>query len=1034
MPSHLRTTMPPSNPINKRLEEFARRRRLPGATYRLQLNRYFTFEQALGILDYLRDLGISDIYASPLFQAGPESTHGYDICCFELVSASLGGREGLDRLAAGLRERDMGLLLDMVPNHMGNDQSNAWWLDVLEKGRRSQFAAFFDIDWRPIKSDLRDRVLLPVLEDHYARVLESGKLRLEFAEGGFFITYYDRRFPVAVESYATLLGEILADWPGEDQARTAVGNLRALIQTLRPAKHRAASNRLEFSKVKEQLEQWRQTSGEFRQALGQMLQTYQGAPGKAPSFNKLHTLLQAQHYRLAWWKVGPEEINYRRFFDITELVSLRMELPEVFRASHELVFQLLQEGKVTGLRIDHPDGLWDPREYFERLQARWLRLQFGRPRGKKAQALQAAIAAWLRDQSALRAQVNPQPPPALPPSSTLHPPSSPRPSPPLYLLAEKILTGGESLPADWLIEGTTGYDFLQRVNGIFVQTTHREAFDRIYGQFGGELDWSALVYAGKKRILDRSLISELKALTHRLQEIALATRYGLDFSCGQLQAGLAEVIATFPVYRTYLTLASTAPSPQELHHIVQAVQQARERNPRFDPAVFDFIQNLLLLQFPEDLDAPARALARAWVMKFQQLTGPVMAKGLEDTAFYNFNRLVSLNEVGGNPGEFGVTVEQFHQYNTAQARRWPHALLATATHDTKRGEDVRARLNVLSEMPGEWERAVQRWRQLNASKKARVDGQPAPHPNDEYLLYQTLVGAWPFRDGAVRGPETERAALETLRDRVAAYLLKAIKEAKARTSWTEPNPAYEDAMRQFIHALFDPSPTNEFQREFIPFQQRVAHFGQFNSLAQVLLKMTSPGVPDFYQGTELWDLALVDPDNRRPVDYGHRRDLLSRLQKHLPAREQDWPPFLKWLWQESPAGMVKLFVMARALHFRREHRLLFDFGEYLPLAAEGARREHLVAFARRLEDAALVAAAPRLVFGLLQGREQMPVGAEVWQDTWLSLPFIRPGARCRNIFTRERVPVAEQAGAPGCAAADVFATFPLALLEIDPHG
>lgn len=779
-------------------------KRVPLATYRLQFNRDFTLAQAQEILDYLKELGISDCYASPLFRAGAQSTHGYDICCFGELNPSIGGLEGFRKFGAAARERGLGLLLDMVPNHMGSALTNEWWIDVLKHGPRSQYAQFFDINWDPPTPGLRNKVLLPVLEDHYWKVLEQGKLRLAEENGEFVIAYHDHRFPIAPESKSSL-------------------------------KH-------------------------------------------------LHQLLQEQHYRLAHWRVAPHEINYRRFFDITELVSLRMEREEVFEATHKLLFELIEQGLVTGLRIDHPDGLWDPEQYFERLQRRR----------------------------------------------------------PLYVVAEKILTDDEPLPDDWPVDGTTGYDFLNRLNGIFIDHRNEAAMTKLYQDVTGcTAEFGEIAYESKKKVLAMSFQSEINALAHRLK----ALPQGQDFTLSELRAAITETAASFPVYRTYAT-ESADPDPKYIQTI------------KADSPAMDFVRDVLSMKIPD----------RKFVMKFQQLTGPVMAKGLEDTAFYNYNRLLSLNEVGGSPEKFGTSVDDFHQYNIEKQKRWPHSLLATATHDTKRGEDLRARLNVLSEMPGEWREVVSRW----------IRPLTAPSANDQYMLFQTLVGAW---DGEHEG----------FTERICAFMTKAMREAKANTSWTEPNEAYERATLDFVRRQLAPS--NPWWEEFEGFHSRVAFFGRYNSLSQVLLKIACPGVPDFYQGTELWDFNLVDPDNRRPVDYTLRRELLAKVKRGQP--------------EES-----KLFVIWRALRFRSENRELFDQGNYVPITAG---TEHVCAFAREWKERRIVVVAPRLIYTLRGGKRVAPVG-EVWNDATLETEV----ENYRNVFTGQTV--------TGNLLADILKTFPIALL------
>ena len=877
-------------------------KRIPCATYRLQFNRGFTFQQAREILDYLRELGISDVYASPLFQAGPESTHGYDTCSFGKINPNLGSAEDFERFTAALKERGLGMLLDLVPNHMSATLSNPWWLDVLENGPESRYARFFDIDWRPPNPALHGKVLLPVLEDHYGHVLESGKLRLVSDGGKLFIAYYDRNFPVNAATIAELGVE------NPDQ--------------------------------------------------------FNGKPGNAQSFDRFDALIQRQHYRLAYWRVAVEEINYRRFFDVTEMVALKMELSEVFRETHELVFDWLAQGKITGLRIDHPDGLWDPKQYLKRLQTG-------------------------------------QPP---------------------YVIVEKILCGEEPLPRDWPGEGTTGYDFLNRVNGLFVDESNVSAFDKIYCEFiGNDTPFAEIVHRSRKQVLERAFASEVNSLAWRLKDIAARTRSGRDFTFSQLRGALEEIAANFPVYRTYLTENSNVVSEQDRHVIEHAIENAREHAAgKMEPITFDFIKRLLLGEL--DLDEPEQKRAREFAMKLQQLTGPAMAKGLEDTAFYRFNRLISLNEVGGEPGKFGTSPEEFHEANGVMAKLWPHTLLATATHDTKRGEDLRARLNVLSEMPAEWQDAATRWAQMNRGKKTLLDNSPAPDANDEYLLYQTLVGAWP-------GNLEDEEGLKAFRARVGAFMLKAVKEAKIHTSWTEPNTEYEKALQNFVERVLASGGKNPFVDDLQRFARRVAFFGRFNSLAQTLLKLTSPGVPDFYQGAELWDLNLVDPDNRRPVDYDARRKLLAELRNKFEDVADAGGGFFSELLRDEEPGAMKQFLIWRTLAFRGTRRELFDAGEYLPLSAVGERQQHLCAFARKHKDQTIAVIAPRQVFGLTEGREVAPIGSGIWKDTMVSLPNVRAGDLFRNVLTREMVPAIEKDGGAALELAQALKSFPVALLE-----
>ena len=879
-------------------------KRIPCATYRLQFNRGFTFSQARDILDYLIELGISDVYASPLFEAGPESTHGYDTCCFGRLNPGLGTEEDFNQFTGALNRCGLGLLLDFVPNHMSATLSNPWWRDVLENGRDSAYADFFDIDWEPPRPDLKNKVLLPVLEGHYRKVLESGKLRLVHRDGKFSVAYYDHNFPVNARTLP----------PDAAEKPSAV------------------------------------------------LEQFNGATGLPGSFDKLDALIRQQHYRLACWKVAAEEINYRRFFDVTEMVALKMELPDVFHATHQLLFDWLNSGKVTGLRIDHPDGLRDPKQYLQRLQ--------------KVQN-------------------------------------------PVYVVVEKILSGDEPLAGDWPVEGTTGYDFLNRVNGLFVDRANALAFDEIYRGFSGNTaDFKDVAYRSKKTVLERAFASEHNALTRRLLGLASRTCSGRGFTFSQLHSALMETVAGFGVYRTYATEAPDSISAQDRAAIQQAICEAQRRTgPRIEPAVFEFIERLLILELVQHLDEAGVKAAREFVMKFQQFTGPAMAKGLEDTAFYRFNRLVSLNEVGGDPGRFGVTADEFHAANRAAAKAWPHTMLATATHDTKRGEDARARLDVLSEMPNEWREAIARWSRLNQDKKITIQNARAPDANGEYLLYQTLVGAWPHDAGKAEG-------LKSFCARVTAFMLKAAKEAKVNTSWTEPSREYEDALRNFVERVLADRGNEVFLGDLQKFAQRVAFFGRINSLAQTLLKITSPGLPDFYQGSELWDLNLVDPDNRRPVDYALRRKLLSGLKEKNELSGE----FLR----NDEIGAAKLFLIWRALNFRRQRRELFDCGDYVALSPIGEKAAHLCAFARTWKEEAIVAVTPRLVFGLTNGAEKLPLGRETWNKTILLLPEAFAGGALRNVLTHERIELTElrqQAGGVALEVSEVFRSLPVALLE-----
>jgi (1->4)-alpha-D-glucan 1-alpha-D-glucosylmutase len=1010
----------------KRLEAEAGSALIPGATYRLQFNRDFTFEDAIKTAGYLRELGITHLYASPIFQAGPQSTHGYDICGFDQFSPTLGGSDGFDRLSTRLRELSLGLVLDMVPNHMGNHLSNCWWVDLLTHGRDSKFAKFFDIDWRPSNSNLVDQVLLPTLGEHYGKTLESAQLKLVFNDGVFGIAYHDRRFPLAPRCYPDLLEEITALMPdNSDQVQPLIEDLR---------RSPAIADPQELSDIQEQLKKLTLNHPAFAAAVNAVLANYNGRAGLPRSFDKLHGLLQRQHYRLAWWRVGSEEINYRRFFDVTELVSLRMELFDVFQASHKLVLDLLAEGRVHGLRIDHPDGLRDPREYFLRLQAGFLKTRLTADSNPGDQDLDQAISDRLADQlHPLERELARQPiahglwHTAEATRSDPLVEKAPAPNWPLYVVAEKILSGDETLRLDWPVHGTTGYDFLNYTNGLFVNRASERAFHQIYTDFtGNSLDFKTSVYLGKKRILTRSLISELKSLTHQLKRVAAMSRWSLDFTFSQLETALIEVIANFPVYRTYITENTIELAPVERSWVELAIEQAQNRKPSVDPEVFNFLQELLCLRFPPDMDGDAIEQCRAFILRFQQLTGPATAKGVEDTAFYNYNQLVTLNEVGGEPSRFGVSVPEFHEYNLHKAEKWPHSMLATATHDTKRGEDVRARINTLSEMPEDWRRSVQRWSRMNANKKTFVNDSPAPHPNDEYLLYQSLIGAWPMPNAS---GQIVTAPTGGFQDRIAAYMLKAIKESKSHTSWTEPNAAYEEATSAFVKRTLDRDVSHSFLDDFASFQRNTSFFGVFNSLAQVVLKLAAPGVPDFYQGTELWDFSLVDPDNRRPVDYELRRRWLGELREEFKNCSFRPHSFLKKLLDEAPTGQIKLFTIERALACRQRHAPLFQSGNYIPVAASGPKKEHICAFARTHGDASLLTLVPRMVASLMGNRLSTPLGPDAWLDTILICPTQVPPGKYRDVFTNQEFTLSPSQPSRDLLISRLLGLFPVAMLE-----
>ncbi len=978
---------------------------IPCATYRLQFGKDFSFRDAEAIAPYLHDLGISDAYASPILKSRPGS-HGYDITDHTQLNPELGGQEDFDRLASRLREHDLGLILDTVPNHMGiDDPANTWWMDVLENGPSSPYSQYFDVQWQPVKRELENRVLLPILGDQYGNVLENGQFRLAYEEGTLTLYYFDHKLPVAPRTYTHVLTPSLAQLterlPAEDEALLEFQSILTALGYLPPRTEtdpeKLAERARESLVIKRRLHTLYESRPEVREALDATIEAFNGKAGDPRSFDNLDALIEAQVVRPSFWRVAGEEINYRRFFDVNDLAAIRVELQEVFDASHALFMRLLAEGKASGLRIDHPDGLWGPPRYFQRLQAAYVK---------------ALASARDKDASA---------------NGNVEPGADVVAQRPLYVVAEKILSHTEPLPQDWAVYGTTGYDFLNQVNGLFVNSTNEKAFDRLYARFTeGTTDYARLVHQNKLLIMRSSLVSEINMLSHELERIGETNRHYRDFTLNGLTRALREVIASLPVYRTYIN-AVTGEVPERDREVVEAtIADAKRNNPDIASTVFDFIGDTLLLRTLDNFREDEREALVNWIMKFQQLTGPVMAKGVEDTVFYVYNRLVSLNEVGGHPDIFGVSLDDFHAQNQSRAEQWPHALLTTSTHDTKRAEDTRARINVLSEIPAEWRKGLNRWKRLNARKKTRVERMLAPSANDEYLLYQILVGAWPLEP-------MDKEGAAAFRDRIVAYMRKATKEAKVHTGWLNAVEAYDTAVEKFTTAVLS---DKAFRKAFEPFARRVAFFGQFNSLSQTLLKLTSPGVPDIYQGTELWDLSLVDPDNRRPVDYERRtamtRELAERLAESSQASQgnghaaESTPEMV--LAQETlerwQDGRVKLYLTLQTLRFRAAHELLFRDGSYQPLTARGAKAEHACAFARTQGSETAIVVAPRLVVGLTEGAETPPLGEGVWGDTQLPIPDAKSGQRYRNIFTGEVLTVAGN----GLRLADVLARFPVALL------
>jgi (1->4)-alpha-D-glucan 1-alpha-D-glucosylmutase len=982
--------------------------RIPATTYRLQFNSRFTFKQAAGLVDYLYDLGVSDCYASPLFTARQGSPHGYDITDHSKLNPEIGSEEEFAEFARSLGKRGMGLILDVVPNHMSiAGSSNRWWNDVLENGQSSPYAQFFDIDWRPPKPDLDGKTLLPMLGDQYGRALENQEITITCRQGAFFVNYYETWLPIAPRSCTQILEPMLAELRAAydehhphalelESIITALGHLPRRDETS-PEKIRERQREKEI--IKRRIDLLLVECDAARRALDKSLRDLNGTKGIPESFDRLERLLADQAYRLCFWRVAADEINYRRFFDINELAAIRVEDQQVFAAVHELILNLIERGFVTGLRIDHVDGLFDPVQYLGDLQAACL------------EARTRAMASH---------------PPA--PHSLLPIPYSPAycaddPGKPFYIVVEKILSHGELMRPDWPAYGTTGYGFLNQLNGVFVESANEVGMRRLYERFAGEApNFADLIYECKKLILRVAMSSELHVLARRLDRISEQGRFSRDFTLNSLQYALGEVIACFPVYRSYVRKEQAEVSQEDRRHILAAIGEAKRRNPATSPSAFDFIGKLLLLEDPAGLTGEQRDARREFILRFQQLTGPVTAKGMEDTAFYRYYPLASLNEVGGEPQRFGISVKEFHDLNARRMVERPHGLSATSTHDTKRGEDARARINVLSEIPGKWYRAIRRWRDINRDKKTRLEDEEVPCPNVEYLLYQTLAGAWPF------DPPDAAHHAEFIR-RIQEYIIKAMREAKVHTSWISPNEDYERSTRQFIKTLLKPERTNRFLKTFSDFHAPIARAGIYNSLAQTLLKIASPGAPDFYQGAELWDFSLVDPDNRRPVDFAKRREALASLP--IEDREEDEShrtELVKRLISNPCDGLIKLYLTSRALHFRRARQALFADGSYLPLAARGRKENHVIAFARILRERIAVIVTGRF-FTRLGDLNHPPAGSEVWGDSSVALDSPAAAGLYRDVFTGRLIRAERKGARVDLSLAQVFTHLPVALLE-----
>jgi (1->4)-alpha-D-glucan 1-alpha-D-glucosylmutase len=946
--------------------------RIPLATYRLQFNKDFTFNHATTILDYLRELGITEIYASPILTSRHGSGHGYDVTNPNRLDPDLGTEKDFDLFLSELEKRGMGLLLDIVPNHMAASSENPWWMDVLENGPDSAFSSYFDIDWHPPSRSLDNKILLPILGRPFGEALDSGEFKLTLNSGKFAIQYFESSFPLAPRTYRTVLGHRIGRLRSLlDENSAAYQEYQGIIAALAPISDRdatpieaAADKRVRFESIRERLRQLAADNKEVARFIQENLALFNGKMSDPGSFSNLQRLLGEQYYVLAYWQNLNETINYRRFFTITDLVGMRVEDSLVFDATHNLILRLISQSAVVGLRVDHIDGLRDPAGYLKRLQER--------------------LAAESGSSSAS----------------------------PAYVLVEKILEGQEDLPSDWPVAGTTGYDYLNFANRVMVHAQGAKEIEKIYSGFIGQsMKFNDVLYQKKKLVMGTILAVEMRSLGRQLEELAAQARYARDLPRHQLTEALIETTACFPVYRTYVRNLDLPAEATKL--LEEALAQARLRKPALNPQCFDFLRDVLLLSNLPHVLPDHREARLNFVLRWQQFTGPIVAKGLEDTALYVYQPLLSLNEVGGDPTPGSICPKEFFEFIAHRQGKWPHSMNASSTHDTKRSEDVRARISVLSEIPREWEARLKQWVMMNERHKSRANGAPIPDRNEEYFLYQTILGIWPLEED--KAPEVVK--------RLQAYAVKATREAMVHTRWTRPNLAHEEGLTNFVAAILDESKNGPFVEDLRSFHRDTAHYGMLNSLSQTLLKITAPGVPDFYQGSELWDLRLVDPDNRGVVDFAKRMELLNGLKKN---DAQETVSLLGQLLSNWTDGRIKLYLIWKALRFRREFSELFTDGEFVPAEISGERFENITAFFRVCGTSSALIVAPKWLAASGMDRETNE-RSRFWGNTLIALREKAP-VEWRNVLTGDRIIAHNNGERTMVRVADVLRQFPVALL------
>lgn len=982
---------------------------IPSASYRLQLHKDFNLSDANSLVSYLDKLGISHFYMSPLAQSRPGSLHGYDVISHSQLNSELGTQTELENLSSNLRDRKMGIIMDLVPNHMGIGKHNPWWMDVLEHGPASDYGEYFDIDWIPVKKELYGKVLLPVLGDAYGKILIGGQLKLSFDSktAKFNVNYYENEFPLNPASYPEILGrrlEVLNERLGNRDIEvmrylSIVDALSSLPDGVGLTQDEKERRTREIKVSTYRLADLCGKNQSILEFIEQNIKDFDCTEDDRAACRRMHELLEKQAYRLAFWRVAAHEINYRRFFDINDLAGVRVEDPRAFTDTHSFVFKLIKDGVVQGLRIDHPDGLFDPAGYFRRLQ----------------------------EEAALR--MDPEGEHFVPGTKVF----KRQEEFPIYLLGEKILAPFERMEEDWLIHGTTGYDFLNAANGVLIDERNARVFSDFYAMISNETDsYRELSYRCKHLIMQTSLASELNVLAHHLSQISESNWLYRDFTLNSLRHALSEVVAFFPVYRTYVKEGTVSSVAKD--YISRAVRLAKRANRTVHPGIFDFIQHVLTLRLSDDMDGyPGQEDFQKnvlnFAMKFQQFTGPVMAKSLEDTLFYKYNRFVGLNEVGGEPNHFGLSVADFHSHNEARQKTYPYSMLASSTHDTKRSEDVRARLSVLSEIPDNWQERVLRWMDYNSGRYTYNLDKRIPSANDEYLLYQTLVGTYPLELNASQD-------LADYAQRIEGYMLKAAREAKDHTSWINQDATYEDGMKTFIHSLLKPSHLegghDAFFIDFLELHEHVSRMGLIKSLTQTLLKLTCPGVPDIYQGNELFDFSLVDPDNRRPVDFVKRDQFLAGMLPYVTPgskkTEAEFKAFCRDMLKNYKDGRLKLFVTSTILQLRKLHPRLFTLGKYIPVGVSGQGAENFVAYIREHQGKVLLAVAPVLVTKIVSPDQRAlydgPDDSALWQTTKINLAREFQRRKYTDVFTGQ----AMEFGDRRPRITQILERFPVALL------